>query len=216
MNFKTFGVGVTAAFAVATGTALVSAPAQAAILAPGAFTITGDDVSRVTGFSSKTVGSTFTLNLDNSPLSITDKNGVFAGISGLTGTPNVASLLLTVVNSTTFSFGNKVPFITGLKQNGENIFFDLDAGNLGGFINSATNYSFGGSIGGKLRDGSGNIIGAGGSVASFDIGSGPNSNRSSITVETIPTPALLPGLIAMGAGVLRKRKAEVEAVEADA
>lgn len=32
---------------------------------------------------------------------------------------------------------------------------------------------------------------------------------SSVTVETIPTPALLPGLLAMGAAALRKRKSEV-------
>lgn len=32
---------------------------------------------------------------------------------------------------------------------------------------------------------------------------------SNITVETIPTPALLPGLLALGAGVLRKRKSEM-------
>ena len=30
----------------------------------------------------------------------------------------------------------------------------------------------------------------------------------STTVTAVPTPALLPGLIALGAGVLRKRKAE--------
>ena len=40
---------------------------------------------------------------------------------------------------------------------------------------------------------------------------------STVTVTPVPTPALLPGLIALGAGVLRKRKAEAaEAVEANA
>lgn len=49
-------------------------------------------------------------------------------------------------------------------------------------------------------------------------GSGVKSYSTTIiaTGQQIPTPALLPGLIAMGVGVLRKRKAEVAAVEADA
>jgi len=39
---------------------------------------------------------------------------------------------------------------------------------------------------------------------------------STVTVTPVPTPALLPGLIALGAGMLRKRKAEAaEAVEAN-
>jgi len=39
---------------------------------------------------------------------------------------------------------------------------------------------------------------------------------STVTVTPVPTPALLPGLIALGAGILRKRKAEAaEAVEAN-
>ncbi|EKQ67122.1 hypothetical protein OsccyDRAFT_4947 [Leptolyngbyaceae cyanobacterium JSC-12] len=215
MQLKTLGIGFAAAASMAVGGLTMTSPSHAATLAPGKFTITGNNVSSVTGFSNTTPGSKFTLNLDNSPLSIVDAQGVFAGASGLTGTPNVASLLLTVVNSTTFSFENRVPFITGLKQNGEDIFFDLNAGQLGGFITSSTNYSFGGQVTGRLRDSSGNLIGADGSLASFIIGAGSNSNQSSITVETIPTPALLPGLVALGAGVLRKRKAEAEA-EAEA
>ena len=217
MNFKTLGIGFAAAASVVAGGVATIAPAQAATLAPGQFTITAENASKVTGFTSASVGSTFTLNLDNSLLSITDRQGVFAGIPGLAGTPNVTPLLLTVINSTTpFSFANTLSFITGLTQNGEPIVFDLDAGALGGFIASDTNYSFGGLVTGKLKDSSGNIIGADGSVASFDIGFGSGSNRSSITIETVPAPALLPGLIALGVGVLRKRKAEVEAVEADA
>jgi len=53
----------------------------------------------------------------------------------------------------------------------------------------------------------------------FDFGT--NSARddyflSTVTVTPVPTPALLPGLIALGAGMLRKRKAEAaEAVEAN-
>ncbi|HIK16423.1 MAG TPA: PTPA-CTERM sorting domain-containing protein [Leptolyngbyaceae cyanobacterium M33_DOE_097] len=206
MKFQPTFLGAATATVVAIGSLGSATSSQAATLAPGQFTITGENVSQVTGFSNADPGSTFTLNLDLSPLSIADTQGVFAGVTGLTGTPNVAPLLLTVVNSTTFSFSNKVPFITGLKQNGQDIFFDLAEGTLGGFITSSTNYSFGGVVKGILRNNSGSVI-ADGSLASFDIGSGAGSNRSSITLETVPTPALLPGLVGFGIAALRKRKA---------
>lgn len=209
MNIKSIGLGITVA-AVATSISFTSA-AQAATLAAGKFTVSGQNVSSVSGFSG--AGDTnFVLNFDTKPLTIASTSGVFSGPTGLTGSANIASLNLTNTSVGIFNFLATSNFITGLKQNNEDIFFDLSAGSLTGFIASATNYSFGNTVTGILRDSSGNTVGANGGLASFIIGSGSGSNQSSITVETIPTPALLPGLIALGAGVLRKRKAE-EAAE---
>ncbi|MGP1384426.1 MAG: PTPA-CTERM sorting domain-containing protein [Thainema sp.] len=43
-------------------------------------------------------------------------------------------------------------------------------------------------------------------------GSGVKSYSATITATAIPTPALLPGLIGLGLGILRKRNGEAEAV----
>ena len=40
---------------------------------------------------------------------------------------------------------------------------------------------------------------------------GPALDNVSVTATAVPTPALLPGLIAMGVGMMRKRKAEAKA-----
>jgi hypothetical protein len=59
---------------------------------------------------------------------------------------------------------------------------------------------------------------ASGEITTQILGTGVKSYSATITAgEKIPTPALLPGLIGMGAAVLRKRKAEEnEQVEAEA
>ena len=42
------------------------------------------------------------------------------------------------------------------------------------------------------------------------------STSYSMTITAVPTPALLPGLIGLGMGMLRKRKKEMAAVSAEA
>lgn len=225
MSLKTLGAGFAATAALTAGMAAVS-PAHAASLYAGQFTITAENASRITraddtpfasGNLNLATGNQFRLNLDTQALGLTDRQGVFAGsvsagTSGLTGTPNVVTLLLTVLGPNTFSFANTPNFITGLFQNGKAVALDLTGGTLGGFVTTRANYSFGGNLAGILRyvDNS-ELVSAGTSIASFHIGSGPGSNRSSITVKTIPTPALLPGLVGFGIAALRKRKREATA-----
>jgi hypothetical protein len=215
MNFNSLGLSASVAASVVGISALAVSPVQAASLAPGSFTISGTDVSSVTNFSGSG-DTTFTLNFDKSALAIVDKSGIFAGPTGLTGTPNVATLDLTESSPGAFTFGAKTSFITGLIQGGVSVVLDLDGGSLFGIINNSTDYGFSGRLSGLLRDaGGGNAI-ANGTLSSFIIGTGSGANQSSIRVNTtaIPTPAILPGLLGLGMGVLRKRKTQSVEVEA--
>ncbi|HZG40204.1 MAG TPA: PTPA-CTERM sorting domain-containing protein [Nodosilinea sp.] len=215
MSFNSLGLSASVVASVVGISALAISPVQAANLAPGSFTISGTNVSSVTNFSGS--GDTeFTLNFDTSPLAIVSTSGVFSGLPGLTGTPNIATLNLTGTSPGEFTFGAKNSFITGLFQDGVSIVIDLNAGSLFGFINNPLDYGFSGILSGLLRAADGDVAVTNGTLSSFIIGAGPGSNQSSIRVSTtpIPTPALLPGLLGLGVGVLRKRKIQLAEPEA--
>jgi len=211
MNFKTFGVGITAAFAVATGTALATAPAHAAsIISSGGFIINGN-----TSITNPNSGSPI-LNFSNFNITPTTPYG---GLAGLTGTPVVKPLQLTggPVDPSVYANEAKTDFITGLLLNGDPLSFDLDASfvNFFGTLTGANNFTLAGPVTGTFK--TGNTVVGFGALSAVNLNGGDISSIALVAqAPPIPTPALLPGLIAMGAGVLRKRKAEVEAVEADA
>ena len=50
-------------------------------------------------------------------------------------------------------------------------------------------------------------------IAVNTVGGGNNRDNIDFSIETVPTPALLPGLIGMGVAALRKRKSEELAAE---
>lgn len=86
-----------------------------------------------------------------------------------------------------------------------------NAGDSGGTLtgsNAATNVNFVALLAKADRTGT-----------FFDFGTNDKKDDyflSTVTVAQVPTPALLPGLIAMGVGMMRKRKSEAaEAVEAN-
>ena len=202
MNLKTIGLNAAIATTVAYGSVLGIAPAQAISL-NGSVTISGQST-----FS--TVGSTTTIDFLNQTVS-----GFFGDFSPLNNQA-VTVKPLTLVNGFTSSVNSFIDFGTFTKSG--------TTGNLSFVLNPSTFNTVGlgsvGGVAGKL-DGffqfGGSTV-AKGSLLAASFGSAKNS-FSQITINTtaVPTPALLPGLLALGAGVIRKRKAQAtEKVEADA
>ncbi len=209
MNFKPFAVKMAAVAAVVAAGAIASAtPAQAAAIRPGD-TI---DISNRPGFGVLVVGTGLTgpspevTKLDFSPtaglgqIQVTGGTGGFASYIGNTG----------FIKDLTFVAGISGPVDDFLSINPD-LLFDLtratvtvgparrgfrpvDVELVGFFTNSAGSILSEGLLTAQLR------------LANV------NQRRSySISAEAIPTPALLPGLAALGAMALRKRKEEAEA-----
>ena len=217
MNFKSIGLKAAVATAVVAGSAMSMAPAQAGNLFPGTFNLKGK--SSITADSPN--DSAFTISF--SGFSIESGTGsptvVFAGANGLTGTPSVGTLSLQRVGVTSmFNITSGLTnFVIGLKQDAKAIVLNLAAGSQlnGNITNVNHQYSFDGDLLGTLAFAPPNV----GSVPA-EVGLGAfrfrvnNRNEAEIGVKTIPTPALLPGLIGMGVAALRKRKSEESDVEA--
>lgn len=241
MNFKTFGATLLAAGAVA-GTTFASAPAQAASLT-GTLSFGADvridnlDAPKTFTFldaSGAAAGTNFAVSTDSTDLAF---NTPAPGKVG--GTPIGSEIYGTIVPSITLDVagqGGKVGpianFLSGLTiRNAADtanipLRFDLAEFKLE-LLNKtvfgpATNYSYISSITGRFFAGS-EFAGFGSFTSQFTvIGNGSTRNvkttySGNIAALPIPTPALLPGLIALGVGALRKRNSEaLEAAEADA
>jgi len=190
MNIKTFGVGVTAAFAVATGVTLATAPAHAAGL-------TGQ--------------LDFIWTADATPTSIEfytfdgvadDGRGDVGDVLNIIANGDFSSLLFTsgvVKDLSSIPLPGGTPVSQWLDFNGTAFDFKLLS-----FTNTSDlQYKFKGIF----ADGT---IGTGELTTQIS-GAGVKSYSTTIVAagEQIPTPALLPGLVAMGVGIMRKRKAEV-------
>jgi hypothetical protein len=205
-NFKQICFGAVTMAVMATGTTLIANSAQALTL-DGGFVMTGTvntlpGANPILKFKDFTIGS---------------KTGDFAGLSG---TPVIADLALTdpgVLNNAVDNKGVYVNpaianFISGLDLGG-GLTFDLDASNVNlfGFIANASDFAIAGPVTGFFKQG-GTVVGKGFLGVNNDDG----ISAISLTTkkEAIPTPALLPGLLGLGAAAWRKRKSEQAAVVA--
>ena len=222
MNFKSIGFKAAIATAVVAGSALSMAPAEAGNLFPGAFTIQGN--SSIT--ATTPTDNEFTINFNNfsiagsTPFS-SAPSGVFGG-GRLSGHPFVGMLGLKrvgAVGTTLYDITSGLDgFVTGLKKDGKALVLNLASGSqLNGSIQNTTDqYSFDGDLIATLAY-----------AAPYAPNSAPaqtgvgafrfrvlNGNISQVSVTTIPTPALLPGLLGLGVAALRKRKSEESEVEA--
>ena len=209
MNTKQISLSLASAVAVTAITISLEAPAQAVSLAPGAFQLAGfSSISDTDNPFDSSNG--FTLDFNNMFIIDQLSQGVF---SGLNGTPTVNSLFLNPTGTTASgksSFnavvdGNAAPtFISGLKlADNTSITVDLLSGSFEGTVTSLTSYDLGGTFNGLVKDLNGQVVASGSFTADFN----PNNfSLSTIGVQTVPTPALLPGLIGMGVAAVRKRK----------
>jgi hypothetical protein len=208
MNFKSFTLKAAIAATVLAGSTLAVSPAEAAGL-KGSLAFTGEAVATPTDIEF------YLLNGQADPangrdigrfrVSVASTTGDFDPLDGTRGTIKDLTGIIsaTATNPPAFqainnflSFGQNDPFnftLTAFK-----------------FVN-ARFYKFEGFF----TDGT---IGRGELTTQAGLGGVDTYSASLIaTGEEIPTPALLPGLIGMGAAVLRKRKAEAtEQAEAEA
>ncbi|WP_421659398.1 PTPA-CTERM sorting domain-containing protein [Leptothermofonsia sp. ETS-13] len=200
MNLKTLGISAAVATTVVAGSAMSLSPAQAATLTPGTINLDSNAVIA----SSADSGATVTLNLSGFDIA-----AVTGGFVGLSGPPTVLSLTLTrgaLISGTTFEYTTTLPvnnFISDLFLGGDEVFVDIINATFSGRFTSSSDFSFLGDLI-QTRFRSTNQLPGGGVLQSFTL----TNNSSSIDLVAIPTPALLPGLIGLGLGVLRKRKSE--------
>lgn len=215
MNFKaiTLKAAALAALSVA-GVAAIVSPSQAAILA-------GDtlDVNSVVGGLVKVQGT----NLSSNPI-ITGldfgANGVDTGsfqVTGATGgfTPYLGNI--GTIQDVTFVNGIS-GFVDDFMSINPDLLFDLSKATvtIGALVNQQRTISV--DFFGTFTNALGEIQGTGLLTTQLNLKTGEDLPSSfSITSTAVPTPALLPSLLALGAGVLRKRKAEAaEEVKSEA
>ena len=196
MNLKKFAIGAAIAASMVGGSAVATAPATAATLTSGSFDITSQTTA------TNAAGSTFKLNFTNPIVSVAD-----GGFTGLTGT-SIASLILNKVGTTTIGPINN--FISGLHLGADAVTFNLTGGDLFANFTSTTKYTVGGTLFGTLVSGN-TILGDG----SIQVTRNGGVNRSTTSIVGVPTPALLPALLGMGAAAIRKRKGEAAEAESE-
>lgn len=208
------GLGVAAVATVTAGTALAPAPAQALMLGSsislsGAATVTEDSI---TFLNSK---------VDTASLSFTSLiNSTAAQIKPLNFSPSLSGASFAV--RSTGAISQFINFGSFTDENGVtgNLSFNLNPSNVltTSFPGLGVNHSAFPFLQGVFEFNGTTVAGGflnasrSGTSSSYDI-----SLVTTSATQAVPTPALLPGLLALGAGVLRKRKAEAaEEVKANA
>ncbi|MBD2101115.1 PTPA-CTERM sorting domain-containing protein [Leptolyngbya sp. FACHB-261] len=220
MSLKTIGLKATLAAALVTGASMATAPAQAASLGPKT-QILGNSVLSFAGTYSLTNASGATRDLSGTTTLKFNTINIFDGGTEGGSTGSFTSLTGSAIFKTlTLENGSitspVTSFISGLTLNGKALSFDLTdfalrkttvtnplGGNVDGFI--------AGIEGNFIRNG-GELFGEGAYTSQF------RSNGSfSGDITAVPAPALLPGLVGLGLGIVRKRKqGEAEKAEAKA
>ncbi len=203
MNFKSPLLGVAAAAIAVSAATIAPSSAQAFSIAPGSALDIGGVVQAQPGNISplQLLFSSFGGNALKTTIAPTG-TGSFAGAGG---EAPIQNLSLTALGGGFFHTGSVANFITNI---GAGISFDLTD-----FIYNNADGSA--SFKGFFKSGADSIAANGGLFTSQL--SVKNPTTYSASIAAIPTPALLPAVIGLGMGVLRKRKkAAAEAVGAEA
>ncbi|WP_156518357.1 PTPA-CTERM sorting domain-containing protein [Phormidesmis priestleyi] len=209
MKSKTMFFGA-AATAIALSAATISAsPAQALSITPGSILNIGGVVQANPNNAAPTefvFDAPFPEFGGGPGKTVIYKKGSTGSFAGLDRFAPIQNLTLTQLTpgGHLFSSGSVTNFITNIKAG---ISFDLTK-----FIydNSKSSATFEGIF----RSGTDSIAAKGGLFTSQLTSFNPASYSGSIAA--IPTPAMLPGLIGLGMGMLRKRKREMAAANAEA
>lgn len=208
MNFKSFGLKAIALAAVVAASAISAASsAQAATIRPGN-TI---DISNQPGFGVLVLGTGLTgpapevtgLDFADGPgvgqIKVTGGTGGFAPYVGNVGT----------IKNLSFVGGVSGP-VNDFLNIAPDLLFDLLSATVTVGTPSLGFRPVDVELFGNFTNSEGSILSQGLLTAQLRLAD-PNERRSySISAEAVPTPALLPGLMAMGAAALRKRKGEEE------
>ena len=231
MNFKSMFMGAATAVTL-TATALVAAPAQAATITPGSqINFASPGFPSINGGGVQRTGNTlnffgFPLTAGNQGTSVTSGTGSFRDSHLVSSTafplPRIQDLTLTAtVSPNIFTSGPVANFITGFdivtaRFFGLPVSSDPASFDLSSFVYNALDGSA--AVNGTFRSGLNSIFGSGTFTSQLGTGGSlpaVNPSSYSLSLTAVPTPALLPGLVAFGVGVLRKRKS-VGVAESDA
>ena len=218
MNFKSLSIG--AAIVITTGM-LSANSVQAATLAPGSFQI-GSGLppagSSLINFTNSGGTTSFDLKFILPELRLATRSGVFTTLLAGSGGPTVRNLAFSGVSgSNQFTNAGSSGFIRNIFLGATEVFVDLNSfviNNATPSPFSATHYNLGGGFLGTVRDASGTVLGFG-NLSALRSSNDHQAEIDIATIAAVPTPALLPGLVAMGIAALRKRRGEkVEVVKA--
>jgi hypothetical protein len=184
---------------------VASVPAEAAILVGSRLNL--QNISQG-GVSFSSSGGSGTLDfegpLGGQAIGLGASTGSFAGASSLpTPLARIQDLNLTSSGSGVFEFtGLLTNFLSGIDlpgfPGGNDLQFDLTKFVFSQGTGDAT-------IEGFFRLGSDSILGSGLFTSQTNLG---NPSSYSLTIQAVPTPALLPGLIGLGVAALRRKKDE--------
>lgn len=218
-DFKSFCFKAVVAL-VAAGAIVGTESAEAATIAAGSKLNLSDPVR---GGVSFLTAPTPTLDFFGTPalggvqnVGVSESTGSFLGATSLPlPLAQIKDLNLNFIGGDLYQITGPVPdFIRGIDIGG--ILTGPPGGNDVTF--ELTDFVFNKQTGdstvfkGIFRSGSFSIGGVGRFTSQTDLG---NPSSYSLSIVAVPTPALLPGLIALGAGVVRKRKvASLEKAEA--
>jgi hypothetical protein len=210
INMRAFGLKMIAGVAIvvtSVGTTL-SNPAQAASINAGS-TLNISNVTQggIQYFNNLSTGPSIVLDVfgpgGGNRVAVGASTGTFLGATSNPIPPTrLKNLTLSLVSGTKYSLLLPVTnYLEGLDvaggpSGGDDVQFDLTS-----FLyDTATGDAL---VQGLFKYGSDTIAGAGRFTSQLDI-AGPSSFSMSITA--VPTPALLPGIIGLGLGALRKRR----------
>ena len=218
MNFHAITWRTAIATAMVAGSAvLMSAPAQALSIASGSVLNFGGSVS-ISGDSSNHKFDFLAAGLPTDPgipgdIDLGLSTLSFAGVTEVPGGAKITDLATSVAGGG-FSTAPIVPFLTGLKlTSGEVVSFNLNSFSDFTAIIDGGKDDFGitgGTISGFFSSATGSVLGRGILTAQFTRPVFTGVTTYSASIEAIPTPALLPGVIGMGIAAIRKRKAKQE------
>lgn len=207
MQRKTITVGAAIIAATVAGSTLVTSPAYALA---GKFSVNLN--GRVTSVTSSGIDLLQDSNFDSvdDSFGFNNRTGDFstytaAFVKDLSFTTPLVNGLNPNININSPGFitleGGLLGTITFDLKNLTNVVFsDIDAGGTQG------NFSAG--VKGLFQPSGSSNLSTLDAIVTFRTNQGGNGGSIDLTAVPIPTPALLPGLVAMGIGVMRKRKAE--------
>lgn len=212
MFFQSFGLKAVASAAVIMG-ALAVAPAAHAFSVGDTLELTSNDVLKYTNS-----GGNIQIDFGNNGFDITgatNPGSVFVA-NGSTGVFNAYQGNFGSIKDLSISPATPTPYLAFIQINPD-LTFDLTSFISQVFPVPGNRDVLSLNFAGVFRNSSGISLGDGLMTANIrDLNlTNPGVGSYSLSIEVIPTPALLPGLVAMGVGAVRKRK-QLAKAEADA
>ena len=231
MNFKSIGLSAAIATAAIAGSSFATSPVQASTLT-GNLSFTGSVMFDSVAAPTQLKFLSFNVSQDVSP------DGSQGSTDLAFDTPHAKQVTVagkitpaTIKLDSSGNAGHYTGWLTGLQVSGKTLSFDLDSFSLGtatpiperinGKLTGSNFYIYAPTLLGKFSTDGKETVGSGVFTTQFKVRAKKDVKNPRavyvysgfLTAVPVPTPALLPGLLALGAGIVRKRKAEESSVE---